>query len=218
LDKLHKVLNNKNIPQLKQRFFLVDSQNYGKSLSFKDIFDNQNQSVLEIGCGRGELISGMSEANPQTNYLGVELSLKRIASILRNLDINQNSNVRIINSKVDINFLSLIPDFSLQKVIILHPDPWPKKKHHKNRLINQTFLEMLSNKLTGSGQVLISTDDHNYAQVIMECFAANDQYKSQYEHGFTRAPFWPELPTHFEVKMIKKGFYPYYMKYLVFNH
>jgi len=225
------LLQKKKIPAGKQEYFLIYTQNrmaknYSEHssqtadkdpeteiLCFEKIFGNKNPVVLEIGSGRGELIAKLSEDNPDCNYLGIELSGKRIASILRKIEPDYNPNVRLIKAKVDLNFLDLIPDRSLAQVLIFHPDPWPKRKHHKNRLINNMFINNLAGKIKPEGEVLICTDNEDYAFRIMHCFSNSECYKSIYKQGHSREPFWNDVSTHFETKMTSEGYKPYYMRY-----
>lgn len=196
-------------------FFLIETPEKGKKIDLQKVFGNKQPVVVEIGSGRGELIYQLSEINPEINYLGIELSSKRIVSMLKKFEPEVNPNIKLIKAKVDPDFLSVFPDKSLTKVIILHPDPWPKRRHHKNRLINEEFTDRLAAVIVDQGEVYISTDHSGYADAILNCFNSHNKFSPLYDNGFRRVPFWDNLPTYFEKKMNKAGYTPYYMRYVV---
>jgi len=199
----------------KKNYFLLEWETGKSKADFDEIFKDENPVTLEIGSGRGELIACLSEFYPGNNYLGVELSRKRIVTMLRRFDLQSNSNIRLIKAKVDPDFLKCFPENSFSQVIILHPDPWPKRRHHKNRLINESFIEQLFRVIKSEGEVLISTDYEEYAKSILQKFSSRSSlFRSVYDQGFRRESFWNDLETHFEAKMKKNGFTPFYMKYL----
>ncbi len=198
-------------------YFLIDTPDKEAKLDYRLVFGNNNPVVMEIGSGRGELIYQLSKLNPKVNYLGVELSAKRIVTMLKRFDPNVNSNIRLIKAKVDSGFLSCFPHRGLAQAIILHPDPWPKRRHHKKRLINEVFIECLANLIINDGEVYVSTDHRSYAEAILKCFNQHDKYSPVYSDGYRRVPFWDELPTYFEQKMKKEGYTPYYMRYVVLS-
>ncbi|MBN2461770.1 MAG: tRNA (guanosine(46)-N7)-methyltransferase TrmB, partial [Candidatus Cloacimonetes bacterium] len=160
---------------LKRDFFLIN-RIADKDLDFTRIFGNVNPVYLEIGSGRGEFIVAKSRQNLQINFLGIDVKDKRIKTILRKLDLQENSNVRLLRLFVDQNLERIIPAASLERIYILHPDPWPKRKHHKNRLIQDLFLDVLSRLLIPSGDIMISTDHREYAWWIKGIFAGREDF------------------------------------------
>jgi len=206
LSKQHKV------QEEKMDYFLLDISSKTETLDFQAIFGNTNRTIMEIGPGRGELLARLSELNPHNNYLGIELSAKRIITMVKRFSIEKNSNIRLIKAKVDSEFLKYLPGKTLEQVIILHPDPWPKRKHHKNRIISTLFIDELAKVIRKNGELLVSTDDELYAKEIIKCFSVSKHYQSAYREGFSRESFWENLETHFEKKMKKEGYVPYYMK------
>lgn len=186
-----------------------------KQLDFQQIFGNNNPVTIEIGCGRGELLVNLSLLNPEMNFLGVELSAKRIITMLKLFDSTENTNIKLIKAKVDTDFLRLFYPRSVARAIILHPDPWPKKRHHKNRLINPEFVDKLADIIIQGGEVLLSTDYEDYAMQMVECFSNSQKYRSAYTNGYSRESFWKDLETHFEKKMKREGFIPYYLREMV---
>ena len=177
-------------------------------------FENENKLYLEIGSGKGEFIAQVSVRYPQINFLGIELKVRRITTICKKLDPSANSNVRIIQHYVNKELIERFEPESLDRIYIFHPDPWPKKRHHKKRLIQADFLESIRRVLKINGELYISTDFEEYAVWIIDHFKANPNYQSFFENGYSREAYPEHIETYFEVKHKKLGAPPYYMKYV----
>lgn len=196
----------------KKEFFLLNAENL---LDYKEVFGNSNPVHLEIGCGKGEFISMLPTRKPDVNFLGIELKMKRILMILKKLDEVRHKNVRLIKLFVDANVTEIIPKESLDVIYIQHPDPWPKRRHHKHRLIQQDFIDSLYKILKPGGTVELSTDHTEYAEWIVNEFAQRKDFESLYDNGFTReSPYEEEhIETYFEKVNADIGFKPYFMHY-----
>jgi len=185
----------------------------GEQLDFKAIFGNNKPITLEIGSGKGEFLAIHSRIHPERNFIGIELRTKRITTILKKLDITKNTNVRLLNIFVDENVTNIIPDESIDEIIIYHPDPWPKTRHHKRRMFQESFLDSIKKILKRGGFVRISTDSYEYVLWIKDLFDKRDDYASMYEEGYTRiAPedhFW----TYFDEVQSQEGYEPLFMLY-----
>lgn len=138
-----------------------------------EIFKNKHSPLfLEIGFGKGEFLYEMASQYPEINFVGIEIFITGIAKLIRKMCNYDNSNPpQPENIKILIKdaFLALKENFldnSVQKVFILFPDPWPKRKHHKRRLINPEFAKLLKKRLSENGSVLIATDHEGYLEVI----------------------------------------------------
>ena len=184
-----------------------------KQLDFREIFGNDNPIHLEIGSGRGEFISLKSLLLWNKNFLGIELKDKRIEDTLKKLDLEKHKNVRLMRLFVDENITKVIPTESIEHIYIIHPDPWPKRKHHKNRLIQNDFIDALYKILKIKGILEINTDHEEYALWILNIFRQRDDFKIFYEDGFTTIPPEGHIVTHFEAKKRKEGFEPFFMKF-----
>ena len=195
----------------KEKFFLYELD--GEGLDFAKIFGNKQPVHLEIGSGRGEFITEIAILEPETNFLGLELKQKRIKTILKKLDPERHTNLRLLMVKVDDQMLKMIPSRSVERFYIFHPDPWPKKKHHKHRLIQTGFLQELNIVLEDGGEVLITTDHENYMRWIVKHFQQSGLFDLEHEEGFSREPFEGHIETHFEQKLKKKGYPPFYMRF-----
>ena len=127
---------------------------------------------MEIGFGMGHELIAWAEQQPKWQLLGVELYQPGIGSMLSRLAKNQLSNVRLVDEPAQV-ILAQLDNESLAEVRIFFPDPWPKKRHHKRRLIQPEFLQLLQQKLIPAGIVRLATDWAPYAHWMVEHFAAN---------------------------------------------
>lgn len=137
--------------------------------SFPQIFpDPTRPCVLEIGCYMGKTVLDFAQANPQINILGLDITYKRVAKAGRKIKLDG-----LVNARIGIcdgqGFLNAIPAHSLQGVMVFFPDPWPKKKQRKNRLLNREFFESLKSKLAPGGFFWFKTDHAEYFESAMNC-------------------------------------------------
>lgn len=182
-------------------------------LNFEEIFGNRNPVHIEIGSGKGEFLSKKALAHPEINYIGIELKPERIISILRKLDLEQQHNVRITNLYVDKDITKVILAESVDVIYIQHPDPWPKRKHHKNRLIQDNFIDALKLMLKPKGTVEIATDHPAYSEWIIKHFQKREDFESLFENGFTMDRQDNHIETYFEEVKSLEGFEPIFMFY-----
>jgi tRNA (guanine-N7-)-methyltransferase len=178
-------------------------------LDFYKVFENNNPVHLEIGSGRGEFLLHKSVQHPEVNFLAIELKEKRIKTIIRQLDPKINKNVRVIKLFVDEKITDYVPEGSFQMIYIIHPDPWPKRKHHKNRLIQHDFIDVLRKILKPEGIVELSTDHEEYADWIIQHFLERKDFESAYNKGFTRDLGEEHIETFFEKKKREEEFEPF---------
>ncbi|RLC54238.1 MAG: tRNA (guanosine(46)-N7)-methyltransferase TrmB [Candidatus Cloacimonadota bacterium] len=199
---------------LSNKFELFEVKpNPEQKLDFVKIFGNNNPVHLEIGSGRGEFLISKAMQNPDINYLAIELKEKRIKTILRQLDEEIHKNVKLIRLFVDEAVIGIIPQASLSMIYIIHPDPWPKKKHNRRRLIQQRFIDVLWQLLASNGKVFLSTDHSDYAAWIVDHFNRRNDFISIHEKGFSRTAPEDHIETHFEKMKKEEGFPPYFMAY-----
>lgn len=131
-----------------------------------DIFPQQYQSyVMEIGFGSGENILAAAKNNPSNAYIGCEVFTGGVTTLLTAIEENQIDNIRIWHNDA-LDLIKILPDASLNLVYILHPDPWPKRRHNKRRLINAEFLRTIAKKMANKATLLIITDHADYANHI----------------------------------------------------
>lgn len=137
-------------------------------------FTNNNMPLaVEIGFGMGNTLFNYAKKYPKINFIGIEVYQPGIISLFRQLEVEPLNNIRIYNiDAVDVLKQSVLDD-SLDKVLIFFPDPWQKKRHHKRRLIQPEFVQLLQKKLKSTGLLHIATDWQNYAEHII-CVMQNN--------------------------------------------
>ena len=162
------------------------------------IFPDKSDVVVEIGSGMGEATAQVAKAFPDKGFIAIEVHRPGIGSlILRALEL-EITNLKMINEDCHL-VLDLIEDESVDTFHIFFPDPWPKTKHRKRRLLNAPFAEILARKLRLGGVLRIATDWEDYASQIAEVFSRFDRLRG----GMTDRPDWRPL-TKFESQGIDK--------------
>jgi len=190
----------------------VNDQGKYLCLNPNNLFPNSHPLFLEIGCGKGEFISRYPILHPEYNFIGLESSDKRINNTLKKLNPEQNSNVRLLRYYVDSTIAQLFPAESVSGIFIQYPDPWPKRKHHRRRLIQQDFLSSLAIILKPMAQIQITTDNSDYASWIVEEFLAHPSFISVFENQLlNQSPFQEHITTWYEAEQKRQGFEPQYM-------
>lgn len=134
-----------------------------RPLDFDAVFGRQTPVVLEIGFGNGDALRASAMANPQNNYLGIEVHRPGIGTLLRQLEASGIENVRVMHADAAEVLMTAIPDDSLTAVRLFFPDPWPKKRHHKRRLVQPEFAVLVRRKLKPGGYFHLATDWEEYA-------------------------------------------------------
>jgi tRNA (guanine-N7-)-methyltransferase len=150
--------------------YCVDGQETPLNLS--GLFGRQAPYHLEIGCGAGETILALARQHPENNYLGIEVFRPGIGRLLHRAAADGLTNIRIIQDDAVATLETQIPDASLEGIYIFFPDPWPKKRHHKRRLVQKDFALLLKRKLLPHGRIFIATDWADYADQIVEVMEA----------------------------------------------
>jgi len=140
----------------------------GQALDLDVLFERSAPIILEIGFGMGDSLAAMAKANPDTNFVGIEVHRPGVGSLLATIEEQDISNIRIFCHDAVEVLQQSIPDHSLEGIHIFFPDPWPKNRHFKRRLIQAGFVKLLSLKLKPHGRLHIATDWKNYAEWIEE--------------------------------------------------
>lgn len=139
-------------------------------LDLSTSFANAQPVVMEIGYGMGEATWQIAKANPAINYLGVEVHMPGVGKLMAKLNEYELTNVKLIERDVFEVFHYMIADGALDGVHLYFPDPWPKKRHFKRRIVNQRFISEVAKKLKPGGYLHIATDWVPYAEWITEQF------------------------------------------------
>jgi tRNA (guanine-N7-)-methyltransferase len=157
---------------------------------------------LEIGFGGGEHLVAQAASHPDARFIGVEPFLNGVASCLRHIEASGVSNVRLHHGDAR-DVIARMPDASLDLVYILFPDPWPKTRHHKRRLIRQEFLDELVRVLKRGGEVRFATDWANYAAWTLEHFVRDVRFEWMAERAEDWRKPWPgHVTTRYEAKKL----------------
>jgi tRNA (guanine-N7-)-methyltransferase len=166
-------------------------------------FGRKAPVVLEIGFGMGETTEKIALSRPQDNFLGVEVFNAGVGSLLRRIEDSAISNIRIIqHDAVEVVRDMIAPD-SLAGVHIYFPDPWPKNRHHKRRLIQPGFVALLASRIAPGGYIHCATDWENYAQQMLEVLSADPALRNTAEGYAPRPEFRPQ--TKFETRGLRLG-------------
>lgn len=156
------------LQKLLPKFAAIIPEDGGMLEKISDIFTGQYQNyVLEIGFGSGEHILYSAKTHHNNAYIGCEVFTGGVVKLLEAIELEDLKNIRIWHDDA-VDFINRLPDNSLNMVYILYPDPWPKRRHNKRRLINAEFLRFLANKIAPNGQLLMVTDHKDYANHIAE--------------------------------------------------
>jgi tRNA (guanine-N7-)-methyltransferase len=170
---------------------------------FDAAFGRSAPKFLEIGFGMGETTAQIAAAHPQNDYIGVEVHTPGVGALLREMDAQQLTNVRIIqHDAVDI-VTHMVAAASLAGVHLFFPDPWPKKRHHKRRLLQPAFVHLLASRLQPGGYLHVATDWQEYAAQILEVCSAEPALINTANDFAPRPAYRPQ--TKFESRGVKLG-------------
>ena len=170
-------------------------------LNYIDVFDNVNPVTIEIGFGMGTATAIIAQNNPEKNYIGLEVHRPGVGRLLNEIEAKNLSNLYIIEHDAIEVLEKMIPDESVSAFHIFFPDPWPKKKHHKRRLVQRPRTDILAKKLAPGGYIYMATDWEPYAEFALEELTLTEGLKNKYE-GYAPHQEWrPE--TKFENKGLK---------------
>lgn len=142
------------------------------------VFGRAAPVTLEIGFGNGANLAQLATDHPERNYLGVEVHRPGVGRLLLEVQERQLTNVRVIcHDAVEVLQRQVAPQ-TLDQVLILFPDPWPKKRHHKRRLLQAPFVELVSDRLRSGGTLGFATDWQPYADAVLQVLSANPRLRN----------------------------------------
>jgi tRNA (guanine-N7-)-methyltransferase len=175
------------------------------ALDLPAVFGRTAPVVLEIGFGNGETLVDQAEAGPDKDFIGVEVHEPGVGHCLLQADEADVRNLRVIMHDAVEVLARQIPPASLARINLYFPDPWPKKRHHKRRIVQDAFVDLLAERLADRGTLHIATDWANYAEHIDEVFSRSDRFscRERREHD-GEAPL--DRPrTKFERRGLREG-------------
>ena len=164
-------------------------------------FGGSGPVVLEIGSGMGRTTAAMARRHPENHYLAVEVHRPGVGALLRQIHDLGLSNIRVIMQDATEALRRQIPSRSLDEVYILFPDPWPKKRHHKRRLINTEFLDLLTSRMKDNARLFLATDSIELAGHMLEVCDAHPALMNLAAPG----NFAPAVSRRGETKFEQRG-------------
>lgn len=174
-----------------------------EALDFETLFGRRAAVVAEIGSGMGETTAAIAAANPDRDYLAIEVHSPGIGSLLKLIGEGSLANVRIVQHDAAEVIRDMVPRESLAGVHVYFPDPWPKKRHHKRRLLQGAFAALLAERLEPGGYLHVATDWQDYAERTLEVLEAIPALRNTAERFAPRPPWRPE--TKFERRGLRLG-------------
>ncbi len=174
-----------------------------EKIDFEELFGNPNPVVIEIGFGMGSATFQIAQARRDLNFLAIEVFLTGFAKLLNWVGQSELKNIKLIRFDAVEVLTSMIEDNSVAGFHIFFPDPWPKKRHHKRRLIQPPFVELLTKKLKSGGYIYAVTDWQEYGEQILEVLGGNSQLVNP-SKGFAVRKNWRPV-TSFERKGVAQG-------------
>jgi tRNA (guanine-N7-)-methyltransferase len=194
-----------DIPGPDRRVGFEELRDQGVAAAFAADVAEPLPLVVEIGFGRGEFLLALAAERPERAFLGVEYSGKRVLKMARRVARSGLANLRLIQASGEDVVQELLAPGSVETFWINFPDPWPKKRHHRRRLIQPAFVAALALRLVPGGALQVATDDVAYAEWIAEVLAGEPRL----ENALAPAPFAREVPgrkaTAYELEWRAEG-------------
>jgi tRNA (guanine-N7-)-methyltransferase len=170
-----------------------------RPLDFREIFGRAAPVVAEVGFGMGETTARIAGENPGIDYLAIEVHAPGVGSLLKRIGESGLTNVRIVQHDAVEVMRDMVPAASLAAIHVFFPDPWPKKRHHKRRLLQPAFVSLAAEKLAPGGHLHVATDWKEYADDVLAVLSATAQLAN------TAPDFAPRPPTRPETKFERRG-------------
>ncbi|MGH8369676.1 MAG: tRNA (guanosine(46)-N7)-methyltransferase TrmB [Gammaproteobacteria bacterium] len=175
------------------------------SFDLPHIFGRDAPRTLEIGFGNGDTLCELAGQHPDQDFIGIEVHRPDVGRLLNSLVTGNIDNVRVICADAVEVFDRCIPDASLDTVLLYFPDPWPKKRHHKRRIVQPEFVAVVAQKLKSNGRFQLATDWPEYAEHMLTVLAASPEFTNTAAGG-DYVPRPPARPlTKFERRGLNRG-------------
>lgn len=174
-------------------------------INFEQIFGRKAEKILEIGFGMGQSLVAMSKAMPDKDFIGIEVHRPGVGALLAALEQHQLNNVRIFCADAVEVLKCCIPENYLDQIQIFFPDPWPKQRHHKRRLIQPEFITLVCDKLKVNSVLHLATDWQDYAEQMLQVLSnVTSCYNAAGVENYVSRPDYRPL-TKFEIRGQKLG-------------
>ena len=172
-------------------------------LAFDAVFGRRAPVVLEIGFGMGDATAQIAAGHPDIDFMGVEVHEAGVGALLRRIGESGLTNIRIVRHDAVEVLRHMVPPESLAGVHLFFPDPWPKKRHHKRRIVQPPFVSLLCERLAPGAYLHFATDWQPYAEQMLQVLAAEPALRNTVAHYAPRPAYRPL--TKFEARGLKLG-------------
>jgi tRNA (guanine-N7-)-methyltransferase len=177
----------------------------GAPLDLDACFGRHAPRTLEIGFGNGASLAGMAGQEPAADFLGIEVHRPGVGHLLLAIAERELGNVRVICADAVQVLKDCLPDATFARVLLFFPDPWPKKRHHKRRIVQPDFVELLARTLQPGGILHLATDWEHYAQHMLEVMAGTASFRNRAGPGnYSPRPDYRPV-TRFEQRGLRLG-------------
>jgi tRNA (guanine-N7-)-methyltransferase len=168
-----------NVAETTSESTIVTPLSWTRRLNLQELYPAPGASLeVDLGCGKGRFLAAKAKQNPGVNYLGVDRLLVRLRKADKKANRLALTNLRLLRVEVSYAVEHLLPKDSVSVCYIFFPDPWPKRRHHRRRLINDAFINSLNRAMRPGGRIHIATDHENYIEEIRECFRRHEEFKN----------------------------------------
>jgi tRNA (guanine-N7-)-methyltransferase len=158
-----------------------------KTLDAKSVFQRTAPLILEIGSGMGETTAAIAAAHPEADFIAIEVHGPGVGSLLNRMEQLKLANLRVVRHDAVEVLHHMVADASLAAIHLFFPDPWPKKRHHKRRLVQPPFAALAARKLAPGGVAHLATDWPEYAEQMDAVFLENASFEKS-QHGLVERP------------------------------
>lgn len=146
----------------------IDIESSAKPIDFDQLFARQAPKYLEIGFGMGQSLLAMAQQHPEIDFIGIEVHKPGVGALLADMHDAGVTNIRVISHDAIDVLRDYVADHSIDRLLLFFPDPWPKKRHHKRRIVSSKFVQLVGLKLCSGGYLHMATDWQNYAEHMLE--------------------------------------------------
>ena len=192
--------------RIKSRKLSNHKQDLYENLLPKYLFDegdkgflNDKELVLEVGFGFGDFTFELAKNNPNNNIIAGETHINGIVNLLSKLEVEPLENLRVFKDDIRL-LIEKLPENIFSKIYILFPDPWPKAKHYKRRLINKEFVDLISSKMKKGGKLIIATDHDSYKEWIMSVMVDRGDFNWE----ASKQEDWEKFPSDWVITKYQK--------------
>jgi tRNA (guanine-N7-)-methyltransferase len=197
------------------QFPLLDVTEYYLPLDdLSEVFGNENRTALEIGFGEGDFLIEMAKRRWDWNFIGIEIKRKRFKKAVKRAEREKATNVRLLLMDAKIAVEEVFAEGTLSEIYMNFPDPWPKDRQKKHRIISPKFLHELSRIMKPMASLEIASDHRDYVSYIAEVFENMDIFRSEFESP-AYVNSLPDRPfTKYEMEFRERGRDIYYLRFM----